>query len=278
MNIQPPEMEQHTNNELSLITVLGPLYEKYHRIDNTLETGFVKYNPLPNGLRNTLLDVDSEVDHENNDLKFTKEFASDPDFTCIMSLNQTEKSKFIEMKFREKRLNVLEKEFKDYRTKTYLNTNRMDFYKTFDILNFGYDEGSSENIGLHHIKKEQDVITFQGKLTGATPAYKYANEVNDDMINRESGLGFTLYSTFPQYIYEYHNTDGKPYAKYIGTVTMLHTWAYYGFFKPDIGEVIMQMPEIPSESSGNNYLCTFCGCLIAGMFHIADLNIYEVLH
>lgn len=41
-------------------------------------------------------------------------------------------------------------------------------------------------------------------------------------------------------------STGELFAHYIGTIPTFHTWSYYGFFKPSLDEVLIQLPEIPA--------------------------------
>lgn len=50
----------------------------------------------------------------------------------------------------------------------------------------------------------------------------------------------------------------------VGRVWTLHTWAYYGFFKPTIAEVLSQVPEELLEEADF--------FLLRGPDHAADLN------
>ena len=68
----------------------------------------------------------------------------------------------------------------------------------------------------------------------------------------------------------------------LADVKMLHVWAYYGFFKPDVGEVIRQIPkeylenvvafEIICGAIGMNSI--FNNELNAG-FHVSIVRLYQ---
>ena len=79
-------------------------------------------------------------------------------------------------------------------------------------------------------------------------------------------------------------TDPVDYSvlSVLADVKMLHAWAYYGFFKPDVGEVISQIPkehldkviafEIMDGAIAWNGM--FCKELNAG-FHVSIVRLYQ---
>lgn len=81
-----------------------------------------------------------------------------------------------------------------------------------------------------------------------------------------------------------YNETGQVIAKHVVTWPTFHTWAYYGFFKPSLTEVLSQLPAEVFKPDRKLFVTTempmpYCGLneMCIGDFHIGMSIIWEIV-
>lgn len=74
---------------------------------------------------------------------------------------------------------------------------------------------------------------------------------------------------------------GTLYATYLMTIPTFHTWAYYGFFKPSLDEVLRQTPRHVFETNDNILVMTDVPTnnpsrIIVGDYHVGVTTLWRV--
>ncbi len=133
-----------------------------------------------------------------------------------------------------------------------INQSRINnFHQDFTILDFQAPNELVEKI--HDIRIAKYLFSIS--------ASKY-------FANVVSPMGFYNSEAVPKLIYRNDN----PVAWYIGTTAMLHKYQDFCIFKPEIKEIIMQLPILRSKTK---YFIVFGSIILNEMFHVVEMNIYE---